>query len=729
MQRTFLVIFLLTIAPVAFSQDFPGHNYSNYQTVGGMLFNPASIAGGRYKVNVNLFSFNVAAANNGYGFNRKTAFKGKFNDLDENVDFFKSNNADPKSVFFNVDVIGPSFMIDMGRKAGAIGLSTRVRTLFDVKNISNNIFQLIGVANDDYFNKPFSQSGLEIDAHAFAEVGLTYSRIIWDNESHVIKGGLTGKYVIGLAMASTRINNLEVEITNKDLGLGSGVEDVVKKLQGEMSMAYSKNIDKLIDDFDPMDVWNTAAKSGNIGFDIGVEYEWYRDGKRKVPVTDRSTWMSNSLTPYTLKASVSITDIGKIKYALSDDSKIYTIQNRLSEYPLSDLDMEGDLTEYLDSLKSKGIITEKSSAVNAKVSLPTMLRVNIDWNAYKGFYVNLGAAMNMLGNSSYGARYGNYYYLTPRFESKWFSAYSPLSYNSLKQINWGVGLNVGVLFIGSGSILSGLIRDKLNNLDLHLGINVPIFKRIPKQKKAPEVIVEPVPSDRDHDGIIDEDDDCPDTPGLAKYKGCPIPDTDGDGVNDEEDKCPDVPGILKYYGCPIPDTDGDGIIDEEDHCPDVFGYERYGGCPIPDTDGDGVNDEEDKCPEESGPASNNGCPEIKQEVVEKVNMAAKEIYFATGSDKLLDKSAPALDAVLLTLQTYKSAKMNIEGHTDNTGRAESNMTLSEKRAASVKNYLISKGVAPERLFSKGYGQTNPIADNKTSAGRAKNRRVEIKLSY
>jgi outer membrane protein OmpA-like peptidoglycan-associated protein len=142
-----------------------------------------------------------------------------------------------------------------------------------------------------------------------------------------------------------------------------------------------------------------------------------------------------------------------------------------------------------------------------------------------------------------------------------------------------------------------------------------------------------------------------------------------------------------------------------------------------------VNDEEDKCPEESGPASNNGCPEIKQEVVEKVNMAAKEIYFATGSDKLLDKSAPALDAVLLTLQTYKSAKMNIEGHTDNTGRAESNMTLSEKRAASVKNYLISKGVAPERLFSKGYGQTNPIADNKTSAGRAKNRRVEIKLSY
>jgi outer membrane protein OmpA-like peptidoglycan-associated protein len=142
-----------------------------------------------------------------------------------------------------------------------------------------------------------------------------------------------------------------------------------------------------------------------------------------------------------------------------------------------------------------------------------------------------------------------------------------------------------------------------------------------------------------------------------------------------------------------------------------------------------VNDEEDKCPEEPGPASNNGCPEIKQEVIEKVNMAAKEIYFATGSDKLLAKSSPALDAVLLTLQAYKSAKMDIEGHTDNTGRAESNMTLSEKRAAAVKNYLTAKGIAADRLFSKGYGQTKPIADNKTAAGRAKNRRVEIKLRY
>ena len=294
MRRILLIISLLTIAPAAFSQDFPGHNYSNYQTVGGMLFNPASIAGSRFKVNVNIFSFNATAITNGYQFSKKTALEGKFDGLKENVDFSKIDNADKKSVFFNANIIGPSFMIDMGRKAGAIGVSTRVRALVDVKNVSNDVFQLIGVANANYFNKLFSQSGLAVDAHSFAEVGLTYSRIVWDNESHVFKGGITGKYVIGLATASARANNLKVQIDTDPAGLSVG--DYVKHLEGELSLAYSKNIDKLINDFDPMDIWKTAEKSGNIGFDIGVEYEWYRNGNRTVPVTDRTTWMSNSLT-------------------------------------------------------------------------------------------------------------------------------------------------------------------------------------------------------------------------------------------------------------------------------------------------------------------------------------------------------------------------------------------------------------------------------------------------
>ena len=146
--------------------------------------------------------------------------------------------------------------------------------------------------------------------------------------------------------------------------------------------------------------------------------------------------------------------------------------------------------------------------------------------------------------------------------------------------------------------------------------------------RLPPVVVV---KDRDNDGVPDSLDACPDVAGLASLHGCP--DRDGDGIADKDDKCPDVPGIAKYGGCPIPDTDHDGINDEEDKCPTVAGVARYGGCPIPDRDNDGVNDEEDKCPDLPGTAANHGCPEVKAEVKKRIDVAAHNIYFATGSAK------------------------------------------------------------------------------------------------
>ena len=242
---------------------------------------------------------------------------------------------------------------------------------------------------------------------------------------------------------------------------------------------------------------------------------------------------------------------------------------------------------------------------------------------------------------------------------------------------------------------------------------------------APKVVEIPVVTDRDGDGIADSLDACPDQAGTAALQGCP--DRDNDGIADKDDKCPDVAGIAKYNGCPIPDTDKDGINDEEDKCPTVAGVARYQGCPIPDTDGDGVNDEEDKCPKEAGPASNFGCPVIDVVVVEKVNKAAQNIFFATGSSKLLAKSYKSLKDVAQLLKDSSSYKIDIDGYTDITGSAEKNQVLSEARANSVKQYLISNGVDESRITATGHGANDPIADNKTAAGRAKNRRVEMKL--
>ncbi len=252
--------------------------------------------------------------------------------------------------------------------------------------------------------------------------------------------------------------------------------------------------------------------------------------------------------------------------------------------------------------------------------------------------------------------------------------------------------------------------------------NIGKEKVMPPPPPPPVPVVE-APKDRDGDGVIDDNDKCPDVKGLASLQGCP--DKDGDGITDGDDKCPDVKGLSKYNGCPIPDTDKDGINDEVDKCVDVPGVARYQGCPIPDTDKDGVNDEEDKCPNEAGPASNFGCPVIAQAVIDKINYAAKNILFATGSAKLLPKSFKSLNEVAKIMADDNSLKLAIDGHTDNTGSMDKNQALSQSRADAVKAYLTSKGVDESRMTATGHGQDSPVGDNKTAAGRTKNRRVEM----
>lgn len=262
----------------------------------------------------------------------------------------------------------------------------------------------------------------------------------------------------------------------------------------------------------------------------------------------------------------------------------------------------------------------------------------------------------------------------------------------------------------------------------HFQFSFGISDLLGEKKMAPPPPPAP-PADTDGDGITDDVDACPTVFGLAKYNGCPIPDTDKDGINDEQDKCPTVAGVAKYNGCPVPDTDNDGINDDNDKCPTVAGVARYEGCPVPDTDGDGVNDEEDKCPTVAGTKANNGCPEVSKEVVTKMEYAAKRIFFVTGSAKLSAKSNAALTEVVKLLNDDEKLKLSIEGHTDNVGKADFNKTLSDKRANSVKTYLINKGVDESRLTAEGFGMEVPVADNKTAAGKAKNRRVELKLAY
>ena len=229
--------------------------------------------------------------------------------------------------------------------------------------------------------------------------------------------------------------------------------------------------------------------------------------------------------------------------------------------------------------------------------------------------------------------------------------------------------------------------------------------------------------DRDNDGVADKDDKCPDVAGKPELNGCP--DADGDGITDAEDACPDVFGLKEFNGCP--DTDGDGIADKDDKCPQQAGPKENNGCPWPDRDGDGVLDKDDECPDVKGTVANNGCPEVTQEVQKKLNDFAKTILFDLGKATIKPESADVLDNIVKVLNEFKKAKFSVEGYTDSTGNKAKNIKLSEARANSVKDYLVAKGIAADRLSAKGFGPEKPVADNKTKAGREQNRRVEINL--
>lgn len=229
--------------------------------------------------------------------------------------------------------------------------------------------------------------------------------------------------------------------------------------------------------------------------------------------------------------------------------------------------------------------------------------------------------------------------------------------------------------------------------------------------------------DSDGDKIIDKDDACPTEAGLAEFLGCP--DTDKDGVADKDDACPDEAGVKALGGCP--DADGDGIADKSDKCPQVKGPKENGGCPWPDRDGDKVLDKDDKCPDTAGTLANQGCPEVTDEAIKKLNDYAKTILFDTAKDSFQKQTYPVLEAITSILKEYPNSNFTIEGHTDSDGKDAANQTLSDNRANAVKGYLVEHGIASSRLTSKGFGETMPIDSNKTKAGKANNRRVEVKL--
>ena len=298
----------------------------------------------------------------------------------------------------------------------------------------------------------------------------------------------------------------------------------------------------------------------------------------------------------------------------------------------------------------------------------------------------------------------------------------------------------------------GVPSSKNESLGLDSEFLVSVYKEFGRAEKVVEEELPPPPpvdEDPDKDGISGSADQCPNDPedadGFQDDDGCPDGDNDGDGIPDGSDQCPmdpeDADGFKDDDGCPDPDNDGDGIADATDQCPleaeDADGFQDEDGCPDPDNDGDGVLDAADQCQDKAetknGFQDTDGCPDELPPAVRKYSGTVKGINFKTNSAVILATSNKVLNGAVKVLNDYPELKIEIQGHTDDVGDNEANYSLSDARAASVRNYFLAKGIGDDRITSKGFGETVPTVDieglkgAKLKTARAANRRVEFKL--
>ena len=667
------------------SQTFVGYGYDNYAGINTLILNPAMLAGSKYKVNVNLLSISAAAGNNAYEIDRKKLFALQLSHLTEGNGYYKSKNSDYKYLYLNTDILGPSAMVTLNAKNG-LALITRMRVMGNESNLSDGLFRLMGNSDPALYNTTIINRSLQMKMHAFAEADLAYGRVLVNKPNSLFKIGITGKYIAGLANATLTSGQMNVNLdpTNK-----------INQLDADVTAQYSSNLDNM-GNGSFSDVFHKQAGHG-WGLDLGMVYEW------------RPASLASDPTPYRLRMGLSVTDIGSVSYTNSTFGNTYTMNADGSNASTLQVKAGETYSQYFSRLQMNGLIVAKGVAIpTTRVSLPTAVHLNADYHIWKRFFINGDALINMVSTTNLvSPNYVTAFTATPRMEKKWISIYSPVSYSTQGQINWGAGIRFGPVFVGSGSVLSNLLRNRIQAADVHLGLSVPIFNAAERKK--------------------DKKEDKKNTFADTIYQKINMThDRDSDGVVDEKDACPDSAGPIALIGCP--DRDGDGVPNFKDKCPDVPGSPKYNGCPIPDTDGDGINDDDDACPLVKGLASNHGCPPIKKSVITRVNKAAERIFFVRAKDIIEKNSLEELDRVVEILQSDPTLHLHIEGNTDNEGTDERNQRLSDRRARAVRHYLEKKGIGVKRMDYKGYGSTRPLASNATPEGMAQNRRVEMHLT-
>ncbi len=835
-MKNFKILLLFVFFSSSFgvySQQYLGVHSSNYVGIMGADLQPASIVDNRFKVDINLFSMNTSVWQNAKYFDTQNMPKWWRKSFETDTiwmqpdstfyerNFFNVNNPNNKKrgamMSTQIDIL--NFMFHINPKI-AVGFSFKNRSNMSLTNLSSELMRLAEseLEEEDLWHVSLEDNFLTMNTLVWNEYGINYAQVAYDKEAHFLKAGGRVKFLQGVAAAYMHTDAFKYELYNADTSYN---------MQGRFSYGYSENFDQYIGGGDENqkfglgDLFKSNSKLG-VGFDIGLVYEWRPKWQEfKYDMDGETNLWRRDMEKYKLRIGASVVDIGGMKFEKGGYSRDFTVNETNTLYDLDIFNGVSTLEEF-DSVIVNRFDVDPNDPGTFFMNLPTSASLQIDYHIWNNFYINFTGVFNLTSKKNpHKVSVPTQLVLNPSYDYKWAGIAVPVSYNSYSGFKAGLGARLGPITLGFADWNSLLAKGKVRGTEFYFGLRLPILYSRPKDRDEDKVSdkkdecpdtpgiwafkgcpdtdgdgiqdteddcpTEPGLAefngcpDTDGDGIPDKDDDCPEEAGLAEFRGCPdtdgdgipdkddecpeeaglaefngCPDTDGDGIPDFKDACPDVPGpieldgcpdtdgdgILDFLddcptipgpkennGCPWPDTDGDGILDKDDKCPYLAGPARNQGCPYEDTDGDGVIDLEDECPNTPGPASNKGCPVMEKEEVEILKTAFDNLEFLTAKSVIKDESKPSLIELAELLKKKSDWKLQIAGHTDNVGNAQSNLVLSKKRAEAVRDFLIENGVETERLNVLYFGQTQPIESNDTAEGRQRNRRVEMTIIF
>ncbi|MCV6629982.1 MAG: DUF5723 family protein [Flavobacteriaceae bacterium] len=420
------------------AQDFIGYDSDNYSGVHSISNNPANIADSKSKVDINLISFSTSIANDYLSLSMNNVRHVLRGESWESLPTFANIN---NQIIANVEVLGPSFSFNLNEKH-SVGLISRLRVHNSIRNIDGLFLEgILDEFSKEDFN--FSMNNLDVSSHLWGEIGLAYGRVIFnDYDRHFLKAGLTLKYLMGASFAQANTNSFS--------GSYDSNSDLVN-MNGEID--YLSTFD---DDGDDTDYINKIQPG--FGMDIGFIYE-YRTRNSE----DRNYNNPKASNKYRFKLGLSLLDFGAIKYK-NVEQTIYDTYGSVSA-----TDLEEDLVETIENNFEQNSITG-----DLRVALPTKLRLQFDYKIIPRVYVNIDYQQDLQKNTSpYLTNGRNYLTLTPRFESRLLGIYLPINYSQLGKTTMGVGLKLGPLILGSGSLLSNIMGDEAQLVNVYFGLKIP----------------------------------------------------------------------------------------------------------------------------------------------------------------------------------------------------------------------------------------------------------------